>query len=659
MGAFLITAFVPIVLIQLQVPLPGTVAVSAACGLVLAWYSGVRVLSTLSRVHDSLPEALSSEVHAHRDELAALEHRFSHLVDQVEELEKTCSWSAEDAPVFDRTVWEAELSTGHVVTGTAVSMPHAETDVEHTHVTGDAARVRLKETLSQVEQSLKAVMTHVKDNPAVDASILEFQLLLLQDQSLLDEFESGLLRGATLGEAVDYAFHALRQQFEAMHNPYFRARGVDCEDLRSRVQRTLRGRLDEEAVAEAVAGKIVLCEQLMPSEVLLLSRCGALGVIAEIGTACSHTEILLSGLDMPSLSRFKRINLRALDGLEVLLDCGGRNLIAFPTAEEVAASRKAPDRPDLPVISEPVTLTDGTPVVVAATINNIGTEAATALSFGADAVGLFRSEMEFIARTDWPSEEDLTEQYRTLVSAFEGRPVVMRMLDLGGDKLPGAEAPREEENPCMGQRSMRLLLANLDLFRVQARAMLRAANDHTAIIYPMISGWYELEKIQKLMEKFRQELEQEGERIAKVRFGLMVEVPSVVERFDDYVEHFDVFNLGTNDLTQYTLAADRNNDAIADYYACHHPSLLSMIQRVCRTAERHHKEVIACGEMARETEALKLLIGLGVRRFSVPMRHISTVKATLQVLDKDQCVAFAQEALACRSAREVADLLGR
>ena len=253
------------------------------------------------------------------------------------------------------------------------------------------------------------------------------------------------------------------------------------------------------------------------------------------------------------------------------------------------------------MIREPVTLKSGTDVVVAVTINNIHTEVDQAVKMGADAVGLFRSEVEFIARKDWPTEQELTEQYSHLVQSFAERPVVMRMLDLGGDKLPGGlVAVRHEDNPCMGERSMRLLLANPDLFRRQTRAMLRAANEHTSIIFPMVSGWYELEKIRALVESYTGELKAEGATLAPVRFGLMIEVPSVVERFADYVEHFDTFNLGTNDLTQYALAVDRNNDAVADYYACHHPSLLSMIQRVCLIAAEHGKEVNACGEMARD-----------------------------------------------------------
>ena len=659
-GAFFISALCPSVLLLCGVPIAQTIFGSLLCAAALAWYSSVRILRTFSRVQERLPYLRPEEAQFHRDELLAFEQRFSHLVTAVEQLEgKNITDQIEPETIVRRTEWRSELATGSPVCGEAVPFPRGDGSHELAQVTGEEAAHQFASSIASVKRELDTIMAQAGNHPAVGIGILEFQQLLLQDESLIAEVESHIKLGAALGEAVDLAFTALRNRFEEMPNAYFRARSVDCEDLRHRMQSTLRGQLDEALVAERVAGKIVICEQLMPSEVLLLVKCGAVGVVAEIGTRCSHTEILLSALDFPSLSRFRELDVRQIDGVQVLLDCQNARLVGLPDAAEAVAAKNREETVNIPVIREPVTLKSGTDVVVAVTINNIHTEVDQAVKMGADAVGLFRSEVEFIARKDWPTEQELTEQYSHLVQSFAERPVVMRMLDLGGDKLPGGlVAVRHEDNPCMGERSMRLLLANPDLFRRQTRAMLRAANEHTSIIFPMVSGWYELEKIRALVERYTGELKAEGATLAPVRFGLMIEVPSVVERFADYVEHFDTFNLGTNDLTQYALAVDRNNDAVADYYACHHPSLLSMIQRVCLIAAEHGKEVNACGEMARDPRTLPVLVGLGIRRFSVPLRDIGRVKLALSELDLPVCEALAERALACRSTPEVEGVLG-
>jgi phosphotransferase system enzyme I (PtsI) len=229
------------------------------------------------------------------------------------------------------------------------------------------------------------------------------------------------------------------------------------------------------------------------------------------------------------------------------------------------------------------------------------------------------------------------------------------MLDLGGDKLAMFQHDDErEENPCMGNRSMRLLIKRPELFRTQIRAMLRATTKSSCILFPMISGWYELEKVRALVAKCAAELKQEGyTRLDDVKYGIMVEIPGVVERFEDFVTEFQVFNIGSNDLTQYTLAADRNNRQVADYYSYYHPAVLSQIAKVCRLGATHHREVRMCGEMSGELMLLPLLVGLGVRQFSTHYHLIGRVKATLQALESESCRALAEAALRCRTPAQV------
>jgi len=307
------------------------------------------------------------------------------------------------------------------------------------------------------------------------------------------------------------------------------------------------------------------------------------------------------------------------------------------------------------MINEKVHLRSGLEIFVCATINNVYTEAAKAKEAGADGVGLFRSEMSFIGRSDLPSEDELYQEYCMLSSVFPTQPINTRVLDLGSDKIASfQEDSFLGDNPCMGNRSTRLLIAKPNLFRTQLRAMLRAATKQTTILLPLISGWHELDKIRVLIISIKDELRQDGlTHVDAVKFGIMVEVPSIVARFEDYVNDFDVFNIGSNDLTQYTLAADRNNQEVAEYYRFTHPSLLSMIQKVCDLGNAKGKPVNLCGEMASIPELLPLLIGLGIRRFSVPYRHIPSLKAHIRELDEEECKKIAHHTLNCRSSDEV------
>jgi phosphotransferase system enzyme I (PtsI) len=245
-----------------------------------------------------------------------------------------------------------------------------------------------------------------------------------------------------------------------------------------------------------------------------------------------------------------------------------------------------------------------------------------------------------------------------LVDQFANREVVLRMLDLGSDKLAIFQHANREENPCMGFRSMRMLLKEPQIFRSQLRAMLRAASPKTTILFPMISGWNELLKINQFVTRICDEMDTEDVAYQQdVKYGLMVEVPGLVERFADFVDDYDVFNIGSNDLTQYTLAADRNNEAVSDYFTFHHPAMISMIYRVCSIAREHGKVVRICGEMGSDIELLPLLVGLGVDHFSVPYRHVPNLKMNLQRLDLELCKQLAAQCLACRTSEQVHKLV--
>jgi phosphoenolpyruvate-protein phosphotransferase len=648
LGAFALTAGWPVLGYMLAIP-PALVAVSAillAAGL--AWYSGQRILSVVERLGAHLGHAPGDT----RDELAALEQAFEHLTTVASDLPHAPRHTPKSSE--NASEYEAALATGHSVCATAVMMPEPDPDVLLTRakITGAEARQRLRQSIEVVTCELRDLM---KETQVGEIDVLEFQLLMLEDSSFIGLITDRIETGKPLVEAVERACAQLRGRFENMDSTYMQARALDCDDLRKRLVNAMLGGMDNEELRSKVSGKIVLCHQILPSEVVALSHCNVKGVVSVKGTAASHSEILLDAFAIPALNRIHNIDLHAIAGQEVLLDIPARTLVVQPEAArrsltETSVQRIEPD-------PEPACLTSGERITVGVTINNVSVEAPRAWEAGADDVGLYRTEIDYIASPRLPSEGELTARYQELVRTFEGRSVVMRMLDLGSDKLAHFQQEKREENPCMGNRSMRLLLSEPSLFRTQFRAMLRAATDDTAIIFPMISGWFELEQIQRHIKKFVAEFEEAGNTVPKIRYGLMLEVPSVVERFEDYVDEFDVFSIGTNDLTQYTLAADRNNEQVVSYYKCYHPSMLSMLSRVCRLAAEREKTVCICGAMAGEVELLPLLVGLGVRHLSVPTGRIGAIKKALRELDLKSCQELAKAALACRATPEIEALL--
>ena len=641
-GAFTLTAAWPVIGLATELPPALVIITAVVLALLLAWYSSSRILGGITRVSAHLGSELD---HAeHRDELAALEHAFEHLVKAASDLPVPHSDAAEPQQEY-----YARLGTGSAVCAQAVLFPEPDPErlLLRANVTGDAARKALQKAIHQVVCELRELMA---STTVGEITVLEFQELTLQDHALAKFIDDGLADGGLLVDSVEEAFGKLRRRFERMESSYMQARALDCDDLRKRLITAIMGGQDKGDLEATVTGKIVLCQQILLSEIVALARCEVAGIVSLTGTAASHSEIF----GIPALSHFEDLPMHALAGREVLLDPAGRRLVVDPDSgqQQVAESAIAPPVPDL----EPAFLQSGERIVVGATINNVTAEADLALGAGADEVGLFRTEIDYISGQRLPSEPELAARYQQLNEVFAGREVGMRMLDLGGDKLPLGQQTHED-NPCMGNRSMRLLLSQPSLFRTQFRAMLQAAQDDSVIIFPMISGWYELRQIRRHIDSFIEEFREEGHRVPRLRYGLMLEVPSVIERFEDYVEAFDVFNIGTNDLTQYTLAADRNNEHVVPYYKCYHPSLLTMIRRVCELASAHNKVVCVCGEMANDLRLLPLLIGLGVRRLSVPARRIAALKARVRELDLNACQAIADSALACRSTCEVEELL--
>ncbi|RMD74903.1 MAG: phosphoenolpyruvate--protein phosphotransferase, partial [Lentisphaerae bacterium] len=523
-----------------------------------------------------------------------------------------------------RAVFQCRLASGDPVVGEAVLMPQQPKLQPSTRkLSGSEAIHAFNQAVLQVREELEKIVDYPELSEA-DKGIIQFQVLLLQDKAILEGIQKCIEDGMNLAEALDTTFAVVVAKIEKSKNSYIAARAADCRDLQNRILNAILHQAGESPTVSFshLRDKIVLAQQIYPSEVIWLYKAGVKGIFSVEGTPSSHAEILMQSFNIPSLSNPEPISIQMLKGRTLLLDTKKMRLIVDPNPEDIDEVLHQSSVDPTEVIREPVRLCDDAneTVFIHATINNIEIEAPRAVEAGADGVGLFRSEMSFIGAVELPTEDELTANYTKLCQIFADKPIVMRMLDLGSDKLNGILGETREENPCMGNRSMRLLLKRPSIFRTQLRAMLRAIqNEQTTILFPMISGWHELEKIRTAIERIVDEFVREGNTIVStVKFGIMVEVPSVALRFEDYVNEFDTFNIGTNDLTQYTLAADRNNEYVQEYYKPYHPSVLTLIQKVASLGNAASKKVCVCGEMAADPKMIPLLIGLGIRHLSVP-----------------------------------------
>ena len=480
-------------------------------------------------------------------------------------------------------VIKAKLSSGESVVAFVEEAPlmHKELELDYLEdLNGQEAKDFFAVAVKMAQDELKEMEVILEENPG-QKGIISFQIRILDDPALHQGLHSCLDQGMNLPESMNAILQMFKSLFEQSENVYIQERTHDCEDVFAHLHRVIRHQQTNDSDdLSSLRGKIVHCSKIYPSQVIKFYKANVAGVISDTGTASSHAQILLESLNIPSLSHLIEKGNRSIEG-QVIIDTENKQLTLSPEQEDMDHMKSRSQKRVREAIKDPVLLVSGEPVSVSA-ILNMSMNADEALKMGADGVGLFRSEMSYLNRLGFPSEHELLLEYQTIVNIFEGKPVVLRMLDIGGDKIALVDEVNKEENPCMGNRSMRLLIHHPEIFRTQLKAMLKAGNSQTTVLFPMVNGWYELEKVRDFVRQTRDELKRDHYESGEVKFGIMVEVPSIVARFEDYVSEFDLFNIGTNDLIQYTLAVDRNNVDVAEFYNSCHPAILSMIEKVCR-----------------------------------------------------------------------------
>jgi len=427
----------------------------------------------------------------------------------------------------------------------------------------------------------------------------------------------------------------LRVQYEALHDDYFRQRAADVDDVGRRVLEKLG--VPRNAAPLPTEPAILVCDDLTPSEAARLRGTAIAGVVCLGGGKTSHSAILLRNLGIPAVAQARAAAAGVAAGALVALDGGSGELWIAPVPKlrkELEARRAAwtaARARELAETARPATTTDGHRVAVWANVGGVE-DARAARAAGAEGIGLLRTEFLFLDRTAPPDEEEQTTALRAILDAFGPGPVVVRTLDAGGDKeLPYLALPKEA-NPFLGVRALRISLRRPELFRAQLRAILRAgAGRDVRIMLPMVAEPAELEQASAALAAAHEALTAEGTpHLWPVPLGIMVEIPSAALLADALAARAEFFSIGTNDLTQYTLAADRGNPELGAFQDARHPAVLLLVARVVAAAARHGRAVAVCGEAAGDPAAARLLAGLGVEELSVTPRNVPRIKALLR-----------------------------
>jgi len=506
----------------------------------------------------------------------------------------------------------------------------------------EAKKYNLAHTASVQEVALM-VETAKKDKRTEQAEIMEAHLSIMLDPALEESILAKIEQGVSAPVAVRDATEEIAQLFVGLENAYLRERGDGVRDVGSRIVRALLGIKPTEFNE---SGTILCAAEMLPSVVASLPSDKVIGLILGQGSITSHTVIMAKARGLPTLVGLGEQVQQIADGATAILDATNGQLIVSPTGEQLAAyGEKIKQEQDKQAhyVSQaqlPATTSDGKRIVVAA---NIGQpeEIVVAVEKGCDGVGLFRTEFLFMGRDSLPSEQEQFEAYKFVIEKCKGHLCVIRTLDIGGDKpLPYLAIPKED-NPFLGWRAIRISLQRTDIFRTQLRAILRAAAfGKAAIMLPMIVNISEIVQTKALFAQVRAELLDEGERVpTDIPLGIMVETPAAAVMAIELAKECDFFSIGTNDLVQYTLAADRGNQSVSYLFDHFHPAVLRLIAMAVRAAHASKIWVGVCGEMAGDPLATKLLISLGVDELSMSAPAIPKIKHIIRNLQPDDALA--------------------
>ena len=534
-------------------------------------------------------------------------------------------------------------------------------EVPHRIIDDDAIEEEIERFWTAVERATDR-LTQLRGRAeqhagAEEAGIFDVQIGMLADAALTNEVESYIRQNLDAEKAFDVVMNEWRQKFARSSAPMLRERVGDLTDVHIRVLSLLMQLGDHDPVdVPKGPNAILVTHDLTPSLTLQLDREAIAGIATDSGTRTSHVAILARSLGIPAIVGLKDATSRLRGGEPAVLDASSGLLVIDPSPNELEAFRSRADaqaRSDAELARftdvEAVT-TDGVHLTLRANVD-LPEEAEAAARSGADGVGLMRTEFLMLGRATMPDEEEQYRAYRRVVEAFDGHPVIVRTFDIGGDKLPIGGYPTEP-NPFLGWRAIRMCLDSPDLFKVQLRALLRAAlHGDVRIMLPLIVSVEEVRAARALLDEAAAELAADGIPFQKhVPLGVMMETPGAAVAADTFAGDVAFFSIGTNDLVQYTLAVDRGNVNLAHRFTPLHPAILRLIRRIVDVADAQGIDVAVCGEMASQPLMAFALIGLGVRELSVNPRAVSATKRLVRGISSALAVEAASAALAARTA---------
>ena len=519
----------------------------------------------------------------------------------------------------------------------------------------------LREAVVHTERQLEKLQEQVEDKLSDAASLIfAAHLMILKDRDFLGKISQRIEGGVNAPVAIAEVATDYMQSFLASSNVYMRDKANDIEDLALRLVSNLLRRGEE---TDTHRDHVIITRGLFPSDLLKLSSEGAVGIVLVGGGVTSHISILARSLAMPMviMDAFELLNVP--DSTPILVDAEIGNVFVDPddqVLERFQAQRSARlTLDDQKRLMKPITQTaDSARVRLLANINLLS-DLKVARELNCDGIGLYRTEFPFIIRTTFPTEAEQCVIYRKLVASMPGKPVTLRTLDAGGDKILSYYHDIKEQNPAMGMRSIRFSLQNKAVFAEQIRAILRAgAGADLRIMFPMISSLDEYREACEVVYESLDQLTKQGiEHHDKPKLGMMVELPAVVDLMDEFAREVDFFSIGTNDLIQFLLAVDRTNESVADFYLPHHPAVLRVLNRIARAAFAHSRELSICGDMAHETQYIPFLLGIGVRALSVDPNYLLRTQQAITAVSVPQAEALAQSLLAVSRISEIEELL--
>ncbi|MDI3476668.1 MAG: phosphoenolpyruvate-protein phosphotransferase system enzyme [Thermoanaerobacterium sp.] len=528
----------------------------------------------------------------------------------------------------------------------------------------------VKDEIAKFENALKLTKEQIekikekteKEFGKDKAEIFEAHLMLANDPELYDSVINMIkTEHVTADNAVNNVIEQHASMMESLDDKYLKERAVDLRDVGSRIINNLLGIVNVN-LSELDEDVIIIAKDLTPSDTATMKKERVLGFATDVGGRTSHTAIMARSLEIPAVVGTGNITQNVAGGETAIVD-GNEGIVIINPSDDILKEyedklnkykikiEKLKELKDLPAVT-----TDGKQSMLVA---NIGTpkDVDGALKNGAEGIGLFRTEFLYMNRNDFPSEEEQFEAYKYVAEKMNGKPVTIRTLDIGGDKkLPYLNMP-DEMNPFLGYRAIRLCLDEQEMFKTQLRALLRAsAYGNILIMYPMISSVVEVRKANAILNEVKEELDAKGIKYDKnIKVGIMVEIPSAAVTADILAKEVDFFSIGTNDLCQYTLAVDRMNERIKDYYKPFNPAILRLIKNVIDASHKEGIFTAMCGEMAGDPLTTVILLGLGLDEFSMSASSIPNIKNIIRNVSYEKAKEFTEMVLNMSTPDEIED----